>query len=662
MKNIYCLIAICAWLMSSIWNIPVFAVLNFAFIGAFVWIASDHTDCNARELKNPLLIAYAVSSLVLGYCLAIEIYPSNISLLVALGIGCAAGSGWVMILFSRCKAGYLSVYVQDKTAVLVYSILFAALLIFGSYVSVRIGLTWDEAMERDTFERSLTAISEGLRGGQAYYQFNQWVDKYYGIGFYFPAYFFHKVFAGVLSRQFEMDIASASLLSRHLAVFWFFAFSSILVLKIVRLLTQNLRFAMLVSITYLIYPYLLGHGLMNVKDSPFSVVWLICAYFLLVIIYTYISKKIIKRDTVIALVLSVAWLISIRLSGVLFFVPITLTILFLMTRHMYSYCLLGANAKHAINVSCAQWRILTRNHVYMVLYCIFLLATFIGIAYPVMWQSPYEFIKGLQFMGAHPWTGCTLTLGECMPSQRLPYTYIPAWLMVKLPLFALLGLLVLPWMIFSRFHKKQGISVMPLMILALSIVAIYALLIIKGSTLFDEIRHVLFIAPILFIVGAVALYLLSKKLATAIIVATLALFVVDNVKMYPYQYVWFNEVARFSNINQNFETDWWGSSLRRLARKVNQNATDFSKTQCIYADPAHLMGPFLNKNDFPCINNASALAAHSPTPYLYAAYVRGTGLSLPRGCKLIYVEKFSLAFAPKPIEVGKLGYCEKVER
>jgi hypothetical protein len=234
--------------------------------------------------------------------------------------------------------------------------------------------------------------------------------------------------------------------------------------------------------------------------------------------------------------------------------------------------------------------------------------------------------------------------------------------MVKLPLFALLGLLVLPWIIFSRFQKSRGISVMPLMVLALSVVMICALLILKRSTLFDEIRHVLFIAPILFIVGAVTLYLLSKKIATAIVVITLALFVTDNIKMYPYQYVWFNEMARFSNINQNFETDWWGSSLRRLARKVNQNAHEFSRAQCIYADPAHLMGPFLNKKAFPCLNNTSELAAHSPTPYLYAAYVRGTSLGLPSGCKLIYVEKFNLTFAPDPIEVGKIGYCEKVSK
>ena len=146
------------------------------------------------------------------------------------------------------------------------------------------------------------------------------------------------------------------------------------------------------------------------------------------------------------------------------------------------------------------------------------------------------------------------------------------------------------------------------------------------------------------------------------ILGSLTLFVADNIKMYPYQYVWFNEIARFSDINRNFETDWWGSSLRRLAKKVNQNAKEFSHTQCIYADPAHLMGPFLNKKTFPCINHASELAAHSPAPYVYAAYVRGTGLDLPKGCKLIYVEKFHLTFAPDPIEVGKLGYCEKVNQ
>ena len=47
-------------------------------------------------------------------------------------------------------------------------------------------------------------------------------------------------------------------------------------------------------------------------------------------------------------------------------------------------------------------------------------------------------------MSQHIQTVCTTTFGECMKAQNLPSSYVPLWLLVKLPIIILLGFLILP--------------------------------------------------------------------------------------------------------------------------------------------------------------------------------------------------------------------------
>jgi hypothetical protein len=40
---------------------------------------------------------------------------------------------------------------------------------------------------------------------------------------------------------------------------------------------------------------------------------------------------------------------------------------------------------------------------------------------------------------------------------------------------------------------------------------------------------------------------------------------IDTWRLQPYQYVWFNEVGRFFASEKNYETDYWGYSMRQAA-------------------------------------------------------------------------------------------------
>jgi hypothetical protein len=57
---------------------------------------------------------------------------------------------------------------------------------------------------------------------------------------------------------------------------------------------------------------------------------------------------------------------------------------------------------------------------------------------------------------------------------------------------------------------------------------------------------------------------------------------IDVITLQPYQYVWFNEVARFFVNEKNYETDFWGYSMREAAVHARglQGPTDWLSELC----------------------------------------------------------------------------------
>ena len=108
-------------------------------------------------------------------------------------------------------------------------------------------------------------------------------------------------------------------MSKHSVVFLIFFVSGIYFYKFINKITNNLSFSILSTSLYLLYPYLFGHSLFNMKDIPFLSIWLITTYYSLDIIEDiYLEKKIEYKKLFIVSFLA-AYLISIRILGVLIF-------------------------------------------------------------------------------------------------------------------------------------------------------------------------------------------------------------------------------------------------------------------------------------------------------------------------------------------------------
>ena len=129
-----------------------------------------------------------------------------------------------------------------------------------------------------------------------------------------------------------------------------------------------------------------------------------------------------------------------------------------------------------------------------------------------------------------------------MYSKDLPSTYLLIWFLVKIPLIILIGLLLIPFSEKEIFVKeKNKIFVGSIL---LTILLIPLILILTKAHLYDEIRQVMFLVPLILILGLISLYTISKKVFYFISIISISFFVIENIKINPYQYVWFNLPSR----------------------------------------------------------------------------------------------------------------------
>ena len=105
--------------------------------------------------------------------------------------------------------------------------------------------------------------------------------------------------------------------------------------------------------------------------------------------------------------------------------------------------------------------------------------------------------------------------------------------------------------------------------------------------------------------------------------------------MYPYQYTWFNLFSNFTNVNNNFEVDYWGVSGRNIAKKINSNKKLLKhKDKCIYVAPKHIIEPFIS-SDFNCVKIFHSIYPKSTEKYILVKYMRNLRRDNPDNCKLI---------------------------
>ena len=205
--------------------------------------------------------------------------------------------------------------------------------------------------------------------------------------------------------------------------------------------------------------------------------------------------------------------------------------------------------------------------------------------YPKAFSNPFSVaFEAATSSGKYEmWDGFTLTagLGHVQPP---PWWYIPTWFANQVPvLFLVFGLVTLLFITrtvvrsfaMPNLSSLNNAYALGSLLLMVQLLLMPLLAIFFESRLYNGIRQLLFIIPAWGIVTTLGVWLMyrtlglrsnpSKVLVSLITVCSLALPTIDQLRLYPYNYAYFNEIATLRPINDRWATDYWRTSFRELA-------------------------------------------------------------------------------------------------
>jgi hypothetical protein len=186
----------------------------------------------------------------------------------------------------------------------------------------------------------------------------------------------------------------------------------------------------------------------------------------------------------------------------------------------------------------------------------------------------------------------TLLRGVSIPSQKVPWDYLPTYFAVQLPELTILcfvgacGALVAVSLLALRLRRPMP-WVWLLLVTAVLVPPAYA--IVRHSTLYNGLRHFLFIIPPIAVLAGGGLAELTRwaarraPLLAGALAALMLLFSVDQaaacVRLHPHQHVFFNRWSGgLARAVDRYETEYYGSVYRdllpQLAEKVWQTRRD----------------------------------------------------------------------------------------
>ena len=525
---------------------------------------------------------------------------------------------------------------MSKNKNLIYIFFIIAYLIVGIFLSITNGITSDEYFEQLNWEKNLSGIKSLIKNGN-YDQFLEYQDKYHGIAFHYisqPIQFLTYKFVSQLNN---ISHSGAYLISKHSVVFSIFFISGIFFYLICIKLTNNKIFSFTSSSLYLLYPYLYGHAQFNMKDIPFLSAWLISTYYSLNIIEDFFFDKKIKIKKIIIISFLTSFLISIRILGLIIFL-----------QYLISFIIL-------FNVKNINFLKFIKINYKKTLLLFLSLLIFIYIMNPVLWLNPLELINSIKWMSNYFNNICTLTLGECMSSLSLPASYYFIWLFFKLPIVILFGIVLFP-LVEKKIFSNNILSIYYGTLL-ISLVSILLLFILMRINIYDELRHIMFVIPLIFLISLTNIYYFNKKFSHTITAIFILFFIFENISLKSYQYTWLNSFSKFTEIEKNFEVDYWGVSNKNLNKKVVEyvNKNSISKDICVYGD--EYVKDFLITEGFKCFKMYNELDSAKIRPALAYKNLRNAKRSDPRDCKLIWNETYRYSFYKKDISVGTLWFC-----
>jgi hypothetical protein len=125
---------------------------------------------------------------------------------------------------------------------------------------------------------------------------------------------------------------------------------------------------------------------------------------------------------------------------------------------------------------------------------------------------------------------------------------------------------------------KNNFISLTLVLLWFVVLVIYVLL--RKPSIYDGLRHLLFILPPIFIFAGIAFDFLIEHIAISwlragLIFVLIAPGIAGILQLHPYEYTYYNSfVGGTSGVFRRYETDYWLTCYKEAMEKLNQSVSD----------------------------------------------------------------------------------------
>jgi hypothetical protein len=443
------------------------------------------------------------------------------------------------------------------TVIFFLTYLVSGLLLFDDY-----GLSWDEPRERSTGLVNLNYVAKVFHvydpvQYESQQDLHEYRDRYYGSAFQLACCMLERVL-GIKDTYFIF-------LLRHLLTFLIFFTGSVYLYRSMRFLSADRFPSLILTALFVTQPRFFAEQFYNCKDMIFLSVVCVGTFYQL----RLIREK--RRADVAKAAITAAAAIATRVSGI--FLPL-LTLIFLLLDVLI--------------------RSESRRRLKDIFLYIILTACFTYVFWPVLWSDPlHNFSGALAMLTSFPFNMYSILNGRAISSLDAPWTYIPEWMMATLPEFEIVLFFSALFFVGYRIVKREKLRVKyesmrgELYAFALFIGPLIGVAVLR-TNLYDGWRHLYFITAGGFLCIAAFFHFVrsagSKRKWITIVLyslsgAQLAINVMNDIQLHPYQNVYFNQFAMRDH-RRNYDVDYWGLSFREgLEYILKHDGRDTIKVQ-----------------------------------------------------------------------------------
>ena len=430
-------------------------------------------------------------------------------------------------------------------------LVFIILIFFSSYCAITIGFSWDEGfLIKQGKSTANYLLSLGLKEQ----------EKLFRSEFYSPIYY-------ALRYLFVQSIPTTYQVEANHLINLFFSLATIIGIKKICENFFNKEVGIIIFLVLFFFPAYFGHMGFNSKDTiiAFCNIW---------IFYSAIKYILLKKNKYIYYI-SILSAIGTGLN--LFFLGSLIPLIIFFFLELFVLKKLSKN-----NLDKKEFFISLLKG-FLIFY--FLLVLFWPDTHQNIIIKPFIFFNEWAFSDI--WRGYPYILfnGEYYLYADIPKKYLLVNLIYKSPeYFLVLYILFFFILFFSKPFFDRRISFFYYKLFSITFMALYPflLLLFTPFSIYDGLRHVLWMLPYLCVVPALTIFYLIKnldylkiKIVYSIIICLIVYFVFNFLIMTPYQYTYLNFLnGKKENHITRFENDYWGGSVKELINKIDKSKED----------------------------------------------------------------------------------------